>query len=315
MEIDSIKNKSSLAEAEALIEASQELVSKVDSEVNECKIGTSEAAEAFDAVKRTFKNTTLKNTDNLLEKVGFEYITYEEAEAFELSIDGNSEQNFSVKKLSSGRFTGLILAIFVALLTVGIWVYLAMKKLNIDPTSVNSETAMSHVNPILEWIGGIAGGTTSIGALILGFSALTMAWLVYAVRISLKGKKNLRLAQDTFKQSNEYCMTQEESQREMKKVDNHLREATTEVENLEMILNEQSSVLKRIIHVEGVYEDEKEYHPSSKKVMRETEKIMRAAENLLETAITKEGKLNFQSVQALNSAKSIYAEFLSRIYD
>jgi len=315
MEIDSIKNKSKLSEAEALIEASQELVSKVDSEVAECKIGTSEAAESFDEVKQTFKNTTLKNSDNLLEKVGFEYITYEEAEAFELSIDTNSEQNFSVKKLSSGRFTGLILAIFVALLTVGAWVYLAMMKLNIEPASVNSETAMSHVNPILEWIGGIAGGTTSIGALILGFSALIMAWLVYAVRISLKGKKNLRLAQDTFDKSAEYCMTQEECQREMKKVDNHLREATDEIGNLTTILNEQSATLKRIIHVEGIYEEEKEYHPSSKKVMRETEKIMRAGENLLETAITQEQKLNFQSVQALHAAKDIYAEFLSRIYD
>jgi len=49
--------------------------------------------------------------------------------------------------------------------------------------------------------------------------------------------------------------------------------------------------------------------------MRETEKIMRAAENLLETAITTERKLNFKSVQALNSARGVYAEYLSRIYD
>ena len=102
METGIVKNKSKLAESEALIEASQQLVAKADLEVAECKIATSEAAEKFDEVKRTFKNTTLKNADNLLEKVGFEYITHEEAEAFELSIDNNSEQNLSVKKLSSG---------------------------------------------------------------------------------------------------------------------------------------------------------------------------------------------------------------------
>ena len=315
METGSVKKKSKLAEADALIEASQELVQRVDSEVAECKIGTSEAAEKFDEVKRTFKNTILKNADSLLEKLGFEYVTHEEAEAFELSIDGNSKQEFSVKRLSSGRFTGLLLAILVALLTVAAWVYVALKKLTIDPLSLTPETAMSHLNPVLEWIGGLVGGTASIGALILGFSALIMAWLVYAVRINLKAKKNLRIAQDTFDKSTEYCMTQEECQREMKKVDNHLREATAEVGNLETILNEQLATLKRIIHVEGVHDEEKEYHPSSKKVMRETEKIMRAAENLLDTAITHEGKLNFQSVQALNSAKDIYAEYLSRIYD
>jgi len=315
METGNAKQKSKLAEADALIEASQELVQKIDSEVAECKIGTSEAAEKFDEVKRTFKNTTLKNADSLLEKVGFEYITHEEAEAFELSIDGTSKQDFSLKRLSSGRFTGLLLAILVALLTVAAWAYVAMTKLTIDPASLTLETAKSHLNPILEWIGGLVGGTVSIGALILGFSALIMAWLVYALRINLKAKKNLRIAQDTFDKSTEYCMTQEECQREMKRVDSHLREATSEMRNLETILNEQSSTLKRVIHVEGIHEEDKEYHPSSKKVMRETEKTMRAAENLLDTAITQEGKLNFQSVQALNSAKSIYAEYLSRIYD
>ena len=304
--------KNKLAEAEALIEASQELVAKVESDVAECEIGISEAAGEFDYVKKNFKNVTLKNADSLLEKVGFEYITYEEAEAFELSVEVSDEENFSVETLSSGRFTGLILAIVVALITAGSWIYLAMSKLDIDPNSVvNVETATSHVNPILEWI----GGEMSIGALILGFSALIMAWLVYALRINMKGKKNLRIAKDTFDKSTEYCMNQEECQKEIKKVDGHLREATMEVGNFETILNEQASILKRIIHVEGVFDEEKEYHPSSKKVMRETEKIMRAAESLLETAITEERKLNFKSVQALGSARSVYAEYLTRIYD
>jgi len=281
--------KNKLVEAEALIMVSQDLVEKVDSDVAKCKIGISEAAEAFDSAKRTFNNVTFKNAENLLEKTGFEYTSYEESEAFELSIDVGDKQDFSVKKLSSGRFTGLILALLAALATAGGLIYLAMSKLNIDTSSIDAETATSHVNPVLNWMGGdIVSGNNNmiIGALILGFSALIVAWLVYALRISLKGAKNLRIAKDTFEKSNEYCMTQEECQKEMKKVDAHLREATTEIGNLETILNEQSSVLKRIIHVEGVYDDEKDYHPSSKKVMRETEKIMRASESLLETAIT-----------------------------
>ncbi|HIP51575.1 MAG TPA: hypothetical protein EYG94_05730 [Campylobacterales bacterium] len=310
--------KNKLVEAEALIMVSQDLVEKVDSDVAKCKIGISEAAEAFDSAKRTFNNVTFKNAENLLEKTGFEYTSYEESEAFELSIDVGDKQDFSVKKLSSGRFTGLILALLAALATAGGLIYLAMSKLNIDTSSIDAETATSHVNPVLNWMGGdIVSGNNNmiIGALILGFSALIVAWLVYALRISLKGAKNLRIAKDTFEKSNEYCMTQEECQKEMKKVDAHLREATTEIGNLETILNEQSSVLKRIIHVEGVYDDEKDYHPSSKKVMRETEKIMRASESLLETAITQDKRLNFQSVQSLNSARAMYAEYLSRIYD
>ena len=309
--------KNKLAEAEALIEASQEIVAKVDSDIAECELGVSEAAGTFDYVKKNFKNVTLKKSDNLLEKVGFDYVTFEEAEGFELSVDTSSNQDFSVETLSSGRFTGLVLAILVALITVGAWIYLAMVKLGIDPSSVTLGNATSHVNPILNWIGAdiVSGNANMIlGASVLGFSALIMAWLVYALRTSMKGTKNLRIAKEMYAKSNEYCMTQEECQREMIKVDMHLREVIVEISNFEMILDEQASVLKRIIHVEGTYENDKEYHPSSKKVMRETEKIMRGAENLYETAITQERKLNFQSVTALNSAREIYKEYLSRIY-
>ncbi|CAA6811061.1 MAG: ORF 73 extensive acidic domains, potential leucine zipper immediate early protein homolog [uncultured Sulfurovum sp.] len=319
IEAVSVNKKNNLDESEALIEASQKIVAKVDSELAECQVDITDAAEKFDTAKQHFKNVTLKSADGLLEKVGFEYVTFEEAEAFELSVDVSDEENFSVQTLNSGKFTGLILAILVALATVSAWVYLAMLKLNIDSSSMmNAETATSHVEPILTWISGgmmSANANIVLGALILGFSALLMAWLVYALRINMRGTKNLNIAKETFQKSNEYCVTQEASQLEMKKVDAHLREATVEVENLEMILNEQIYILKRILHVEGVFEEEKEYHLSSKKVMRETEKIMRATENLLETAITKERKLNFQSVQALNSAREVYAEYVTRIYD
>ncbi|CAA6813361.1 MAG: ORF 73 extensive acidic domains, potential leucine zipper immediate early protein homolog [uncultured Sulfurovum sp.] len=312
------KQKSNLAEAAALIEASQALVAKVDSDVAECKVGVSTAAEAFDEAKRTFNHRVFTNSETLLEEAGFNYTTFEEAEAFELEIDSNAEEKFFVKSLNSGRFTGLMLAIVVALLTVVAWIYLATSKLGIDLNTITLDNVSTHINPILTWIGGdmiAVNGNLTVGALILGFSALIMAWLVYALRINFRGKKNLQVAQETFDNSKEYCMSQEECQREIKKVDEHLREVTEEVANLEMILNEQVSVLKRIIYVEGKYEEDKEYHPSSQKVMRETEKIMRSSEYLLSTPITKEQKLNFESVQALNTARDIYAEYLGRIYD
>jgi site-specific DNA-adenine methylase len=154
-----------------------------------------------------------------------------------------------------------------------------------------------------------------IGALVVSFSALLLAWLVYAIYIGIKGNSNLRIAKEMYAKSNEYCMTQEECKAEMKKVDAHLREATVEVNNFETILEEHASTLKRVIYVEGVYDEDKEYHPSSKKAMRETEKILKSIEKLLNTAITKKGKLNVQSVEALAEARAVYAEYLGRIYD
>ena len=311
-----VVKKNKLAEAKELIESSKELVSKANTEVNECKIGISKAAEAFDEAKRNFNNTTFKSSETLLEKLGYDYSPYDEIEPFELSIDDG--EGFSVQDISSGRFTGLILALLVALATLGAWIYMSLTKLKIDPKTLTPETATEQINPVLTWIGtlgGNTGGNMIIGAVILGFSALLMAWLVYAIRVNMKGKKNLRIAQEMHEKSKEYCMTKEDCKKEMQKVDAHLREATEEVGNFETILNEKVATLKRVLHIEGAYDEEKEYHPSSKKCMRETEKIMQSIENLLNTAITKEGKLNFQSVQALNNAKAIYDDYLARIYD
>jgi len=253
-----------------------------------------------------------------LERVGYHYVSHQESEAFELNVDPNENGEFSVKNLSSGRFIGFMLALTVALLTVGTWLYFAAMKLNIDLNALNLETAVSYVEPVLTWIGGEnigAKGNIVIGALVLSFSALVLGWLMYAIYINLKGTKNLRIAQEMREKSNEYCMTQEECKAEMKRVDAHLREATAEIKNFETILNEQSATLKRILHVEGAYEEDKKYHPSSTKVMREIEKTLKSSERLLYTAITKNGKLNFDSVQALNEARAVYDEYLARIYD
>jgi len=310
--------KSKMVEAQELIESSKELVSKADSEVEECKVGISQAAEDFDNAKRAFNNGVFVSCESSLEKTGFEYTPYDEEEPFELAIDDENEDRFSVDSLSTGRFTGLILAILTAFATVGAWIYLAISKLNINPDDLTIETAMNQVNPVLTWIGGDiigAKGNMIMGALVLGFTALLMAWLVYALRVNTKAKKNLVVAKETYDKSSEYCMNKEECKKEMKRVDAHLREATEEIGNIETVLNEKLSTLKRILHVEGPVDEEKEYHPSSKKEMRETEKIMRGIEKLLNTAITKNGKLNFQSVQVLNNARAIYADYLARIYD
>lgn len=320
--MDNVKNnkKSRLIEATALIETSKELVAKADSEMEKCKTEISKAAANFDEVKSSFKNVTFKKTEALLEKLGFDYLSQEEADAFELSIADSNAKDFTIKNISSGRFTGFILALIFALLTVAGWIYFAAQKLNLnfDMKNLDVAKATQSVEPMLKWVATDAvpgaGGSMMFGAIIVGLSALIVGWIVYALRTSLKSSKNLRVAQTTLEQSTDYCMSQEECQREMKEVDAHLWEATAEVKNLETILNEQTSVLERIIHVEGIVDEEKEYHPSSKKVMRETEKIMRATENLLDTPITIDKKLNPESVQSLNIAKDVYAEYLSRIY-
>lgn len=312
------KNKQ--VEAKELIKSSKELVSKVDNQIEECKMEVSKAAKNFNEMKQTFNHNTLSTSQELLEKVGFEYNSAldELTEPFELALEEKESGTFHIKNISSGRFTGLLLALGVALLILGVWIYFASEKLNIPLNSnITLKAAEGDINPVLSWIAGITGSTGNImlGALILGFSALLMAWLVYAIRVHLKASKNLRIAQKTYEASKEYSVGKADCKEEMEKIDVHLKASHTEVEKFTILLNEQDAILKRILYVEGLGSDKPNYHPTSIKVMRNTERLMRTMERLLNTSVTVEGKLNPKSEQALSNAQAVYVDFIGRIYD
>lgn len=313
--------KSKQVEAKELIASSKELVSKVDNQVEECKIGVSKVAENFDEIKETFNSVTFQNSQELLEKVGFEYNSAldELNEPFELKLEEKERHTMHIQNISSGRFTGLLLAIGTAIITFGIWIYFATQKLNIPITAnMTPETAEAHASPVLSWIGGgMTGGIGNpmLGALILGFSALLMAWLVYAIRVNLRANKNLDIAKKTYEESTEYSLTKDDCKKKMERIDAHLKESSIEVEHFSILLNEQNAILNRILYVEGPASEEHGYHPNSTKTMKNTERLMRAMERLLNTSVTSEGQLNVKSEQALINAQAVYADFLGRMYD
>ena len=310
--------KDKIVEAQELIQDSKDLVSEVDSSVQECQLGVSKAANDFDTQKRAFFNKTFKSSEELLKKVGIEYGTNKSLhEPFELSVN-SSVENLEIEYISSGRFTGMLLALMTVMLTFFGWIYFATKQLNISLEHVTLKSIETNMDAVLTWIGGgVIGlhGHPMVGALVLGFSALIMAWIVYAIRINFKTHKNLRVAKKAYIESRAYSFSKDECKKEMLRVDAHLREAIISIEDFTTILGEQNGILKRIVYVEGTVNEEKDYHPSSKKVMRETEKVMKSIESLLNTSVTKDGALNPESQKALAIAKAVYAEFVGRIYD
>jgi hypothetical protein len=317
-EIESEKDK--ISEAKRLIESSKELVSEVDTAVQECKVGVSNAANEFDRQKYIFINQIFRKSESLLKKVGIEYREGGRVErSFELSVDTNTG-DIEIEHITSGRFTGMLLAIFFAMMTLATWIYFALKALNLplEKSSLNTLFIETHVDAILQWIGGgVIGveGDPTIGGLILGFSVLIVAWIVYAMRVNLKTDKNFRLAKKSYIESRAYSSSKDACRKEMLKVDAHLRDVIISIENFTIMLGEENAILQRVVYVEGVFDEDKRYHPSSKKVMRDTEKLMKSIDALLNTSITADGKLNPQSEKVLAIAKAVYAEFIARIYD
>jgi len=309
--------KDKIREAKELIHDSQDLVAEVDASFQEFQLGLSKAATDFDVWKRAFLNKLFRSSEELLKKVGVEYLSNRSIhETFELSVESLVDK-LEIENIHSGRFTGLILGTVVALVTLFGWFYFATKALSIPLENITLESIESHRDALLNWIGGgVVGleGDIMVGAGILAVSGLLMGWMVYALRVHFKTKKNLMVAKEAYLESRAYASSKDTCKKEILRVDAHLRELIISIENFNIILGEQNAILKRILYVEGgVYED-KEYHPNSKRTMRETEKIMKCIEKLLHTSVTKEGRLNLESQTALSISKAVYAEFISRLY-
>jgi hypothetical protein len=312
--------KDKITEAKALIKSSKDLISEVDSAIAECQIGVSKAADGFDTQKLIFINKVFRNSEELLQKVGIKYRTNSKVnEHFELSVESNSE-NIEIAYTNSGRLVGIFLSILLGMVTFLSWIYLALWQLNlpIEKSSLTLKFLETHRDTVLAWIGGgilKRDGEPMIGALVLGFSVLIIGWIIYALYLQFKTDKNLRIAKKAYIESQAYLSSTDESKKKMLIVDAHLRDIIISIENFTIMLNEQNAILQRIVYVEGIANENKRYHPSSTKVMRETERLMKSIEILLYTSITQKGKLNLQSQKVLAIAKATYADFTAKIYD
>ena len=308
---------SKVQEVKELMESSEKCVAEVDSTMRKAKGMILKTASQFDELKRTFHHTTFKNTEELLEKIGADNLLLQGDESFELSLNQSDKNYFNMRTIYTGRFTGIVLALFSFLVTIVLWLYFATKSLNIDSKSFTFANFKEEAIPLLDWIGGgiiNIEGTATMGAFVLGLSGLFVASIVYAVRVSMKANKNLRVAKKTFSETAQYTYTQEESKSEMKIIELHLDGINQQIQNFNVLLDEKNAVLKRILYIEGQKDTLLEYHHNSKIIIRDTERLVNTIERLLTTSITKEGRLNPQSVQALSTADAVYEDFIAKEY-
>ena len=309
-----VKNITKNEQAKELMKNSAQLISEADTAVELTKKSVSENVSRFEDAKNSLLNTTLTKSEELLEKASYEYSKHELDEPFEISL-GTIDEDIRVKNISSGGFSGFILALLAALGVVGAWIYVASTKVGValTPEIINNE---AEQNTIFKWIGGITGAEVDpmLGMVTVGVSALLIAWIIYKLRVSIKENKNFRVANEIFEKSNSYVERQKEAKTEIERIDEHIVEIIPIIEDYRVLLNEENAKLQRILHIEGIKEDNSEYHSSSIDNMKESELLMERVEGLLVTPITKDGKLNDASVTALAEAKSVRDYFVSKIY-
>jgi len=311
-----VKKMTKNDQAKKLIKDAQELVHKADDEVGLAKEALAKSIDRFEESKSEILNTTMEHNVTLLKKANFEHQKYESGEPFEVSLESETE-NFSLAKVTSGRFTGFILAILGIIATVAAWVFVASYKTG---TKINLDQLPDEEiqNTILTWIGGGmtgAQGNPLFGMVTVVVTALLIGWVIYKLRLSMGENRNFKVASRTFEKSHGYVENQKKAKTEIERVNEHLNNATTLLLDYKVLLEELNAKLQRILHIEGVLERQSDYHASSQQAMKESDKLMSRIEVLLNTPVTKEGKLNKASEDALIEAKLLYESFVSRLYN
>jgi len=315
---DEIKKPVSKNEkAKELVKNSIDIISKVNNEIEATKESVLKDINKFEEIKNDILNSSFVQSQILLNKASYDYEQTDMGEPFEISLETPKEE-VKIKNISTGGFTGFILSILAMLGTTAGWAYLASQKVGvkIDPNNLKVPDEAS-LNKMLEWIGGgMTGGQGNalFGMATVGVSSLLVGYGVYKLYVMYKEHKNFKVAQEIYEKSNQYAQKQEETKTEIQKIDEHVKQLVPLLENLKILLDEQNAKLQRIIHVEGELDDSNEYHPSSIEEMQKSDRLMEQIEALINTPITKDGKLNEKAVEALEEAKRVYNYYLSKIY-
>jgi hypothetical protein len=302
-------------EAKALMKSTEELVSEADRDVKEVEDVVAEHVAEFKANKKNLVDNRLSEAKELLKKVNYEYINDDEFEPFELSL-GCTKEKVDIKNITTGRFSGFIFALLGMLATVGAWLFFASKKTG-ELILLDKAPEQSTLDTIFTWIGGGMTGSTGnalFGMITVALSALFIGFLIYKMRVSMKENKNFKVANKAFEKSNTYVEEQKESKNEMERIDKHITVATPLIESYAVILEEQNAKLKRVLHVEGSFDDMSEYHPNSKHIMDETANIVKRAERFVNAPVSKDGRFNEESVNAYREAKALYSSYITQTY-
>jgi len=306
--------------AKLLVQKSLELKSSVESELERVEDEILDDIEQLEEKREEFLDSTFREGKEILEKFKFEYPTDNENSVIsDLSLDRRVD-DIDVKDISTGAFSGFILALLSMLGVIGGTIYAIANQLGIDLKLENFPDVnidQSALDKIFEYISNLVLGESNpdYGMAILGGVALIVGFIVYKIRVILKENKNYKEANRIYEETNLYVQHLREQIEDFKRVGEHIKSMIPLIDDYKYILNENIAKLKRALHVEGEREDYKDYHSTTVDTLKGTKRLMKQIEELLTTPVIKSGRLTQESALALSDTKNVYEYFLSKIYN
>ena len=299
-----------------LVNQAKQIVKDAHEQTEACKLLLVGDLKEYEEAKQSLRAGGYDACYALLGKLGYSKQNDESVEENIVVFEPKEEITpIVLKNVSSGKFTGFMLSLLGGVVTAVGLTYLATEKLGItlDITKVPSSETLEK---IATWFSAAVGlePNVYIGAGIVGVASLAVMALIYAIRVSLRGSKNLHFAVKQLAEAELYTEEKGNCKAEMDKVDAHMKETVTLLKMYEVLFNEQKGKLERILHIEGSKEKSSDYHEKSFLEIRDTKELLRTIKDFISTPMSQEGKLSETSVQLLQRAKTQMDRMLERLY-
>lgn len=299
-----------------LVDQAKQIVKDAHEQTEACKLLLVGDLKEYEEAKKSLRAGGYDACASLLEKLGSAHKNDDVVEENTVVFDPKEEiEPIILKNVSSGRFTGLMLSLFGGVVTAVGLTFLATQKLGmtLDITKVPSTETFEK---IATWFSTAVGlePNVYVGAGIVAVASLAVMAIIYAIRVSLKGSKNLHFAVKQLAEAELYTEAKGNCKAEMDKVDAHMKETVTLLKMYEVLFNEQKGKLERILHIEGSKEKSSDYHEKSFLEIRDTKELLRTIKDFISTPMSEEGKLSEKSVQLLQRVKTQMDRMLERLY-
>jgi hypothetical protein len=316
-----IKNMKKHDAAALLVQKAKFMVNDAENQLEECKLLLADDLKGYEKAKAELKANGLDASEELLLTLGYVAEDVNEDESSEEEEDSvvfepkEEVAPLYVRDVSSGKFTGFLMALIAGGAVSAGSIYYATQKLGVT-LDVSKVPTPETMKPIFAHFGTLVGmgENANVGMALVGAVTLLVMWIVYAIRVSSKGSANLNTATEQLAAAEKYTAHKSSCKEEMDKVDAYIHDAIDTLKTYQVILNEQQAKLARILYVEKTEDEEANYHEKSLVEMKDTHELISAIKDFMSVPMSEEGKLSGKSSLFLHRAKSKIQKILDRLY-
>jgi len=301
-------------QAREKVEAARKRVHDAEEEIENCLQKIRGDLARFEQYEHQTLIPVMEEGRQLLKKIGVDEIRDLSVSPAETELEYPEEEKMRIGDLPSGRGSSFLYALLGGIAALAGWTgYAALKAgVALSPAGLSDLASLSRLaGSLAEGLG--LGSNPAVGAAVAVTSSLLLMWIIYAVRVSLRASSNLKKARKIEEEAGFYCQKKEECKAKMEQVREHLKTMDQTAHKYEVLLAEKNAALRRALYLEEAQSFDA-LHARTQETVRETGRMIRELEHLLETPMARSGILTEESVEALRQAKRVVNDLILRLY-